>query len=90
MIAPTIFIGNDSLSPEEITDARVEALVEKYEKGEGSSPLKVEQGEMKKAEETIVERFKAFGIFAILLAGLVEGLNPCALATLVFSFPILP
>jgi cytochrome c biogenesis protein CcdA len=44
----------------------------------------VEQGEIKKAEESIIERFKSFGIFAILLAGLVEGLNPCALATLVF------
>ena len=84
LTAPSIFIGNDSLSPEEITETRVEALIEKYEKGEGSSALKVEQGEMKKAEETIVERFKSFGIFAILLAGLVEGLNPCALATLIF------
>ena len=49
LIAPTIFIGNDSLSPEEITETRVEALIEKYEKGEITSALKVEQGEMKKA-----------------------------------------
>jgi thiol-disulfide isomerase/thioredoxin len=84
LIAPSIFIGKDSLSPEEITETKVEALIEKYEKGEGASVLKVEQGEMKKAEKTIVERFKSFGVFAILLAGLVEGLNPCALATLVF------
>jgi thiol-disulfide isomerase/thioredoxin len=84
LIAPSIFIGNDSLSPEEITESRVEALIEKYEKGEITSALKVEQGEMKKADDAIVERFKSFGVFAILLAGLVEGLNPCALATLVF------
>ena len=84
LIAPSIFIGNDSLSPEEITEARVEALIEKYEKAGESTVLKVEQEEVKKAEETIVERFKSFGILAILLAGLVEGLNPCALATLVF------
>jgi len=45
---------------------------------------------MKKAEETIIERFRSFGIFAVLLAGLVEGLNPCALATLVFFISILP
>ena len=32
LIAPSIFIGNDSLSPEEITETRVEALIEKYEK----------------------------------------------------------
>jgi cytochrome c biogenesis protein CcdA/glutaredoxin-related protein len=84
LIAPSIFIGNDFLSPEEITESSVEALVEKYEKVETKSALKVEQGEMKKADDAIVERFKSFGIFAILLAGLVEGLNPCALATLVF------
>jgi thiol-disulfide isomerase/thioredoxin len=84
LIAPSIFIGTDCLSPEEITESAVEALVKKYEKVEAASALKVEQGEMKKAEEAIVERFKSFGVFAILLAGLVEGLNPCALATLVF------
>jgi thiol-disulfide isomerase/thioredoxin len=84
LIAPSIFIGNDSLSPEEITESSVEALVDKYEKVEAKSALKVEQGEMKKADDAIVERFKSFGIFAILIAGLVEGLNPCALATLVF------
>ncbi len=84
LMAPSIFVGDNYLSPEEITESRVEALIEKYEKGEGTSALNVEEGEMKKAEETIIERFKSFGIFAILLAGLVEGLNPCALATLVF------
>jgi len=84
LIAPSIFVGDNYLSSEEITEPRVEGLIEKYEKGEGTSALNVEEGEMKKAEETIIERFKSFGIFAILLAGLVEGLNPCALATLVF------
>jgi len=84
LIAPSIFIGDDYLSPEEITESSVQSLIEKYETVEISSPLKVEQGEIKKAEEAIVERFKSFGVFAILLAGLLEGLNPCALATLVF------
>ena len=84
LIAPSIFIGNDCLSPEEITESRMEALIEKYEKVETKSALKVEQGEIKKAEESIVERFESFGVLAILLAGLIEGLNPCSLATLVF------
>jgi hypothetical protein len=59
-------------------------MIQKYEKVEAKSSLEVEKGEIKKAEESIVERFKSFGILAILLAGLVEGMNPCALATLVF------
>jgi cytochrome c biogenesis protein CcdA len=84
LIAPSIFIGDHYLSPEEITESSVQSLIEKYGTVEMTSPLKVEQGEIKKAEEAIVDRFKSFGVFAILLAGLLEGLNPCALATLVF------
>jgi hypothetical protein len=96
LVAPSIFIGTDFLSPEEITEANVEALIQKYEKistGVSVSDSKISkpapsftpsQDEIKKAEETIVERFKSLGIFAILAAGLIEGLNPCAFATLIF------
>ena len=84
LIAPTIFIGKDYLLPEDITESRLEALIQKYEKVETKPVLNVEKGEIKNAEDAIVERFKSFGVFAILLAGLVEGFNPCALATLVF------
>lgn len=84
LIAPSIFIGNDFLSPEEITESRVEALIEKYEKVETKSALKVEQGETQKAEESIVERFKSLGLLTILSAGFIDGLNPCAFATLIF------
>ena len=100
LIAPSIFIGNDTLLPGEITESKVEALIRKYgEKNAGvsaseSTPasttptptpsLSPSQEESKKAEESIIHRFKSFGVLAILLAGLMEGLNPCALATLVF------
>jgi thiol-disulfide isomerase/thioredoxin len=84
LIAPSIFIGNDYLSPEEVTESKVEGLIQKYEKEEMKSVLQVEKEEMKKAEESIVERFKSLGVLAILSAGLIEGMNPCALATLIF------
>jgi thiol-disulfide isomerase/thioredoxin len=89
LIAPTIFIGNDCLSPDEITEHRIESLIEKYSVGVSDkdreiSPSKPSPEETKKAEESMIERFKSFGVLAILLAGLMEGLNPCALATLVF------
>ena len=91
LIAPSIFIGNDYLSPEEVTESRVEALIQKYSEGvrvgdrKSISPsLSLTPDEIKKADASIIERFKSFGILAILLAGLIEGLNPCALATLVF------
>jgi thiol-disulfide isomerase/thioredoxin len=96
LIAPSIFIGNYYLSPDEITESKVEALIQKYgEKSAAESkptlttpapiaPLSPTPEETKKAEESIIQRFQSFGVLAILLAGLIEGMNPCALATLVF------
>jgi hypothetical protein len=102
LIAPTVFIGSDYLPPDEITESKVEVLIQKYgEKGAGvsaserkptsttptplpSPPLSPTPEESRKAEESIIRRFESFGVLAILLAGLMEGLNPCALATLVF------
>jgi len=93
LIAPAIFIGNDYLSPEEITLPRLESLILKYEStpspptGPTDAPVvgpSPTPEEITKAEKTMAERFKSFGLPAILVAGLVEGLNPCALATLVF------
>ena len=93
LIAPSIFIGNDYLSSGEITESKLEASIHKYEEAAqspvpptGSPPggLSPTTEETKRAEESIIERFKSFGILAIFLAGLIEGMNPCALATLVF------
>ncbi|MBM4341198.1 MAG: hypothetical protein FJ110_16840 [Deltaproteobacteria bacterium] len=93
LIAPAIFIGNDYLPAEEIVLSRVESLILKYVSdppspvGRTDTPVagpSPTQEEIEKAEETMVERFKSFGLPAMLVAGLVEGLNPCALATLVF------
>jgi cytochrome c biogenesis protein CcdA len=84
LIAPSIFIGKDYLSPEDITESKVESLIQKYEKIETKATLEVGKEEIEKADASIIERFKSFGVPAILLAGLIEGLNPCALATLVF------
>ena len=84
LITPSIFIGNDYLSPEDITESKVESLIQKYEKIETKATLEVGKEEIQKADASIIDRFKSFGIPAILLAGLIEGLNPCGLATLVF------
>jgi thiol-disulfide isomerase/thioredoxin len=84
LIAPSIFIDNDNLSPEELTESKVEGLIQKYEETTTKSVLQVEKGEIKKAEESIVKRYKSLGVLAILSAGLIEGMNPCAFATLIF------
>ena len=51
----------------------------------GTQPvLEVEKGEIKKAEESMVDRFKSLGVLNIILAGFINGCNPCAFATLIF------
>jgi thiol-disulfide isomerase/thioredoxin len=82
LIAPALFIGETFLPPEEITELKVEELIKRYSVTSPSVSPTLE--DIKKAEESIIQRFKSFGVVAILLAGLIEGLNPCALATLVF------
>jgi hypothetical protein len=36
------------------------------------------------AEKSIISRFKSLGPYAIITAGLVDGVNPCAFATIIF------
>jgi len=97
LIAPSIFIGKDCLLPDEITESKVEALIQKY--GE-KTVLRASEGkpalptpppslvptleETKKAEESIIQRFKSLGVLTIISAGLIDGINPCAFATLIF------
>ena len=84
LIAPSIFIGEDYLSPEEMTDSKVEVLIQRYEKVETKAALEIGKDEIKKAEESMINRFKSLGLFTVLSAGLIDGINPCAFATLIF------
>lgn len=80
---PALFIGNDVLIGEtEITPQRIEELAVKYastgtEKFWSSYNSSTAQG-------SLVEQFRALGPLTVVFAGLVDGLNPCAFATLVF------
>ena len=96
LIAPSIFIGNDYLLPDEIAESKVEALIHKY--GEKSASVSATESkpelttptpsptpeETQKAEESIIQRFRSLGILTIVSAGLLDGINPCAFATLIF------
>jgi cytochrome c biogenesis protein CcdA/glutaredoxin len=82
LTTPALFIGEDYLADTDITAESLLALAEKY------VPTGAEQAwadfDPKEAEANIVERFESFGALTVIFAGLVDGLNPCAFATLVF------
>jgi thiol-disulfide isomerase/thioredoxin len=96
LIAPSLFVGSDYLSPEQITESKVEGLIRKYEKfsesagvSEGKSvppspSPSLSPEESKKAEESLIKRFRSLGILTVVSAGLIDGVNPCAFATLIY------
>ncbi len=81
---PTIFIGDDYLIDEEINKVNFEELIERYSSKGTISPEELVQGYIEGAHKNIVERFKEYTIFPIILAGIIDGFNPCAFATLIF------
>ncbi len=81
--APAFFVGDDALiGEEEITPQNLEALMEKYA-ATGAEKVWAEF-DAESSTEGLVARFRALGPLTVVLAGLVDGLNPCAFATLVF------
>jgi cytochrome c biogenesis protein CcdA len=80
-----LYIGDDYLSGDDFRQEDFEKLVSKYQ-GKGAPPPweKVTQDALKTGEQKIVERFKKFSLWGVLIAGLIDGLNPCAFATIVF------
>jgi len=82
LLTPTVFVGDDHLVGADITAESLLSLVERY--ASAGSERAWADFRPEEAEQTIVERFKSFGALTVAFAGLVDGLNPCAFATLIF------
>ena len=85
LIAPAVFVGDEALIGEELNARSLEALVEKYART-GAPPAwnDFDAAAAEQSTINIIERFKSFGVLTVVFAGLADGLNPCAFATLVF------
>jgi cytochrome c biogenesis protein CcdA/thioredoxin-related protein len=83
LIAPTVMIEKDYLIKNDITDDSIEKLVAKYLRN-GSRCVWEDAKDMElNAEKGIIQRFRSIGIFAVIGAGLIDGINPCAFATII-------
>jgi glutaredoxin len=80
LTTPMLFIGDDVILDTDAELTTLLAAVDKYA-ATGAEPT---WNDCDLPENPPVERFKQWGVFVILGAGLVDGLNPCAFATLVF------
>ena len=80
---PAIFIGDQTwIGEEEIRPQTIEPVLENLL--ETGSPRFWNEYNPQQGSQTLMERFQKLGWVAILLAGLVDGLNPCAFATIIF------
>ena len=82
LTAPAIFVGDDALIGQEINAHSLEALVEKY--AITGAPPTWDEFDSTTAKQGIVERLRSLGVLTVAFAGLIDGLNPCAFATIVF------
>ncbi len=79
------YIGEDYLMGDDYGYENFQKLVSKYQGKEARPPWeKVTQEALKNGEQRIVERFKQFSLSAVLIAGFIDGINPCAFATIIF------
>ncbi len=79
---PAVFIGSDVLIGEaEITPQNLEALAQKYA---GTGAPRAWADFSTAAAGGAASQFRALGPLTVVFAGLVDGLNPCAFATLIF------
>jgi cytochrome c biogenesis protein CcdA len=82
LTTPMIFVGEDVLIGTEATLNNLLAAVAKY--APSGAERTWDDFDSAQAKETLIDRFKSFGLLTVLGAGLIDGLNPCAFATLVF------
>ncbi len=80
-----LYMGEDYLWSSELNQESFQKLIAKYQ-GKGAPPPweKVTKEALEKGEKSIVERFRKWSISAVLIAGFMDGINPCAFATIIF------
>ena len=85
LVAPSLFFGQDALVGDEIREARVRALVEEYQAVAGGEPIwEMVAADTSQAARGIVQRFQTLSVMTVIAGGLIDGINPCAFATIIF------
>ncbi len=80
--SPALFIGDRVLVAEEILPENIVPILEEY-KVTGADATWLDYSE-EEGRRSIIERFENMGWLAVVAAGLIDGINPCAFATLIF------
>jgi hypothetical protein len=83
LTAPAVFCGAGTLIKGEITFERLGRLLSRTEATE-EGWRQVSDAALTRASLTLSERYSGLGLGVVLAAGLLDGINPCAFATIIF------
>ena len=81
---PALFVGDHYFLGHDISLQKVEAVYLENSSQGSTAPWELAAGQTEAAQSRILERFRSFGVYTVVAAGLIDGLNPCAFATLIF------
>ncbi len=84
LAAPSVFVDTDYLDMLNHSGADVRRLVQKYRATGTGRFFEITATDRANAQSAHIERFQRFGVPAIVVAGLIDGVNPCAFATVLF------
>ena len=80
---PAVFIGDHAwIGESEIRPQTIEPILQTLESS--GSPAFWREYNPEEGGQSLMDKFQKMGWVAVLLAGLVDGLNPCAFATIIF------
>jgi cytochrome c biogenesis protein CcdA len=83
-VAPSLFITTDYLDLRTHSADDVRRLIARYQPTGTPRFFEASPEELANAQINHIQRFQRFSVVAIALAGLVDGINPCAFATVLF------
>jgi cytochrome c biogenesis protein CcdA len=82
LVAPAIYIGSDALIDDQVNSTDLRAVLARY--NADGAPAFWEQLNGVNGKVSILQRFRSMGPLAVVLAALIDGINPCAFATILF------
>lgn len=85
LVTPAVFLQEGALIKTGITPVKLRDLIEEtLLVGDSGAWHQIAQEELATARETVEERFETLEMAGVVLAGFLDGLNPCAFATIIF------
>jgi cytochrome c biogenesis protein CcdA/thiol-disulfide isomerase/thioredoxin len=84
LTAPALFVGDKYLVGDSIRVLQIEAVIAPYLSTGAAQAWSGWEAHKAEVEQSIAERFRSFGILTVVGAGLLDGVNPCAFATMIF------